>query len=470
MAVLTPAQINRIKQIINEHFSTFIIENLGADMVGEIDLQMLKDKGLLDQIIPKEDYFTKTYLAGKQRGNLPTIPNKIALDELKAAGLSNQDLKSLEHIRSSAGHYIKNLENTISNQVVTTVLDNNKERSYDVVGEIVKPAFERAVEEGRAVNKIIQELRDNTGDLVRDWQRVVVTELNNAYNHGSIDEIVDRNKAIEKDDILVYCQGPLDERTCQYCQKHYHDGGSFKIYRMSELLAGGTNVGRKAANWQAVVPPMHPNCRHRVVELLPGWTLDESGKQIYVGPDHHELNQNLAKSLKEDNEKLNPSKTQIDRFKRRTLKHIERVKKNLLYLGENTNLNISKLRKIGANHDHTKFQKDMINPYSYINEYYRDLKLGKKVQRPKEVDSATKYHIENESHHPEYHKNINKMDDYDIAEMVSDWEAMAQEVGGTTRDWAYKNIGNRWDFNKKIRKKIYEYIKLFENKEEKTKS
>ena len=69
----------------------------------------------------------------------------------------------------------------------------------------------------------MKDLREGTGDILRDWERVTVTELNNAYNHGIVDEIVDRNKEKEKNEILVYAQGPYDERTCEYCKKHYHD-------------------------------------------------------------------------------------------------------------------------------------------------------------------------------------------------------------------------------------------------------
>src|SRR5690606_42054954 len=70
--------------------------------------------------------------------------------------------------------------------------------------------------------------------------------------------------------------------------------------RLSELLANGTNMWRKSRDWQAVVPPMHPRCRHRLVELLPGWTLDEDGRQVYVGPHHHEFNNDIKKGRSEE--------------------------------------------------------------------------------------------------------------------------------------------------------------------------
>ena len=49
----------------------------------------------------------------------------------------------------------------------------------------------------------------------------------------------------------------------------------------------------------AVVPPMHPRCRHRLVELPQGWSLDKNGKAFFVANDHHEIdNPIIQKSLK----------------------------------------------------------------------------------------------------------------------------------------------------------------------------
>ena len=295
--LLNQNQIDNIRDLIKSHFGVFILENLGEEALSDSDIQYLSDKGLLDENITKDNSFIVSYLMGKHRGSQPQLPNKQSIkdfvNEYKDRGLTQHDLRSINHVRQSAGQYIRNLQNTTEHKVVTSVLDTNKERVLDAAGEIVKPTLEEAIRAGQSIQEITSTLRDMTGDLLRDWKRVAVSEMNSAYNQGAIDMITDRNKDVDKNDILVYAQGPLDGQTCGHCLKQYHDGGSFKIYRLSELLANGTNMGIKAADWQAIVPPMHPNCRHRLNELLPGWTLDESGKQVFVHPDHHEFNNNL---------------------------------------------------------------------------------------------------------------------------------------------------------------------------------
>jgi hypothetical protein len=289
--VISPEQIKKIREIIEKHFNTFIIQNLGADILSSETIQKLKDRGLLDKILPGLDLFTTAYTVGKRRGTLPMIPNKQDLDSLKLIGLTDQDLKSLEYIRTSAGHYIKNLESTVSNQVITKIMDANKERNFTMVGDIVKPVFERAIEESHSIYQITRNLRELTGDMVRDWKRVSITTMNDAYNQGAVNEIVSRNKDKGKDDTLVYMNVVRDENTCSHCLENYLEpSGKPRVFRLSELLANGTNVGRKAANWLPTVPPQHVNCRCRLVELLDGWTLNEIGQQVYVNPNFHYFN------------------------------------------------------------------------------------------------------------------------------------------------------------------------------------
>ena len=58
--------------------------------------------------------------------------------------------------------------------------------------------------------------------------------------------------------------------------KHYLDGGlgsAPKVFRLDELKANGTNVGRKAAEYQPVVGPLHPWCRCTLERVPFGFTM-----------------------------------------------------------------------------------------------------------------------------------------------------------------------------------------------------
>jgi hypothetical protein len=121
------------------------------------------------------------------------------------------------------------------------------------------------------------------------WSTIVKTELARASNWGAVDAILHNNPDKEPEEIHVFKAGPNDGDTCEACRKFWFtDGGKFKVYRLSELMANGTNIGRKAREWEATVDPTHPHCRHLMVEMRPGYGFDESNNLQYISKDHSE--------------------------------------------------------------------------------------------------------------------------------------------------------------------------------------
>lgn len=101
---------------------------------------------------------------------------------------------------------------------------------------------------------------------VANWRHrystIVRTELTRASNYGAFDAIINNNPGRSPEDIYVFKAGPNDEKTCKYCRKFWFndDGKTPRVYKLSELISGGTNIGRKAADWQAGIDATHPNC------------------------------------------------------------------------------------------------------------------------------------------------------------------------------------------------------------------
>jgi hypothetical protein len=104
----------------------------------------------------------------------------------------------------------------------------------------------------------------------------------------------------------------------------------------------------------------------------------------------------------------------------------------------------------------------------------------------KEENEATLHHITTNSHHPEFHlvdkleANINSQDrdksdqcvdasrmpNLDLAEMVADWQAMAEELKkNTAREWYDKQKDVRWHFSEAQDKLIDRLLKVFETRE-----
>lgn len=207
---------------------------------------------------------------------------------------------------------------------------------------------------------------------------------------------------------------------------------------------------------------------------------DVTGEAVDPGPDHFHVMPNGEETgppIEPTNKEQKFSGVQVykiheaytkemlDHFRKRTGEHIDMVKANMVKLDGFKGLTKKQLEDRGTSHDLSKFSKEEHDPYVWSDEFHRCKNKGLDFEYPngiKElVKKATKFHIVNNAHHPESHNDLNKMSDMDIVEMVSDWTAMAQELGeagGSAKDWADKKVGTKFNFNKEKKELIYETI------------
>jgi len=129
-------------------------------------------------------------------------------------------------------------------------------------------------------------------------------------------------------------------------------------------------------------------------------------------------------------------------------------------------------------HDASKFEEPELTPYIELT--WRKKHGGD--TSTEEMNQATLHHIKNNRHHPEFHlegeeANISStnrddsiecvdataMPDIDVAEMVSDWQAMSEELGtNTAREWYDQVKDVRWHFSKEQDILIDKLLKVFE--------
>jgi GNAT superfamily N-acetyltransferase len=164
-----------------------------------------------------------------------------------------------------------------------------------------------------------------------------------------------------------------------------------------------------------------------------------------------------------------PTKAMVDFFKKRTSEHINRVIKYLKALRGTEGLSNAELMKRAKVHDKDKYtDKELILPYIWLTEWHRIDNEGgpisDELQAMKDLTrDATGKHIKNNLHHPEAHSSPKDMSNLDLAEMVADWAAMAEELGeGSPRGWADKNVGSKWKFFPEQRDFIYSLIDRLE--------
>lgn len=170
-----------------------------------------------------------------------------------------------------------------------------------------------------------------------------------------------------------------------------------------------------------------------------------------------------------------PTAEMVDNFINRTALHTGLVSKNLSYfiehyesLEEPEDKMMWELIHRSKTHDASKYEEPEYTPYLWLTEFHRCKNLGIPFEYPPgveaEVKQATWHHIHHNSHHPEYHADINKMPLVDILEMICDWTGMAEELGeGTSaKPWATKVVGHKFKFDDHQKKIIFDNIELLD--------
>lgn len=163
-----------------------------------------------------------------------------------------------------------------------------------------------------------------------------------------------------------------------------------------------------------------------------------------------------------------PTGEMIDFFEWRTKEHIDRVARYLKVLYDNTDLGDELIERANA-HDDSKYGPHERLPYIWLTEFHRRKNLGEPFEYPpgveEKVRKASYHHITNNRHHPEFHQSPKDMTDIDVAEMVADWSAMADELGeGSPKGWADKNVGSRWEFTDDQVNLIYDLINVIDER------
>lgn len=275
MANLTKAQIAKIKKIITEHMEVLMKIVVGD---GKPSPELIRKLGL-----PKEitDLITDSYKYGKLgvlRGkDLSKMSQSEVEKLLKKLTLTKHQQKAVEYLQIKTQQSIDTLHAKVLANVMNTVVQDQL-NMYETVKKVVPDAVADHTER----YKVIQQLREQSGDWARDWHRVAHTEMWDAKVMGEANAIIDNESPVSKkgSETLVFKRpGP---NACAQCKKHYleSDGITPKVFRLSDLMANGTNYGKKTADWKPTVGILHPNCLCPLSVMPDGYTFDATGQLV----------------------------------------------------------------------------------------------------------------------------------------------------------------------------------------------
>lgn len=289
--VTSEETLEKIRKIVEKHYQKLLISVGGRDIFSEQELAQLEAAGVdtsktesLLELIYHHNFKNAPSDAGK-----PTSIEDMKAQQNQVGGKAKGEAHefAIKHINSQMRDLTEKLRADATARIASVITQNNENYRRNALQNLTRPEeMDRLVKES-TLGDLKRALRDTSGDANRDWKRVAITETSNTIGMASVDRIVADNQKADLNDVYVYRIIVGDEATCKWCRRFYQDSdGSPKVYKLSTLLANGSNYGKPKDSWQPVSGATHPNTRtSQIVELKPGWKVLPGGGQTFIGMD-----------------------------------------------------------------------------------------------------------------------------------------------------------------------------------------
>lgn len=284
--IFTKEKIEEILRIIEFNHVLFIGNNIGVDILTNEDRSLLRKFGIeIDDIKKPFTQYEQNFFFGRLaqalgNENASKLEYNDFLKYLRKGQyipLNQREKDTLNYAKQRSYYHIKNLGQKVT-QITSGIIISEDQATRDAYEETIKNSIERAILERDTVNSIVSEIGHKTGDWGRDLGRIAATEMQYVYEEGRAAE-AERSGGKEA---MVWKD--VYPGACRFCIKFYTTNGlgsKPKIFKLSELRANGTNIGRKQQSWVATIGPVHPFCRCNLNHVPQGYIWDEERGGFY---------------------------------------------------------------------------------------------------------------------------------------------------------------------------------------------
>lgn len=276
-------QIQDIIGILKRWECVFVLGQLGVDYLSQAEKDILTKSGIdLTQYTNVQGILDHAFIWGILAEAVgDTRAKKMNYSQFKkflASGnfipLTEDERFALDQVKNRAYTDIGGLGSRIKSGTINTIVRANLKTQAKIQG-IIREKTISAVELRKSARQLASELGEITDDWERDWLRIAYYLMHSAYNNGRAQSIFKESGG----DAEVYFD--VYEGACDKCKELYltdpDDVDSMPIiFVLSELIANGNNIGRKASEWLATIDPTHPYCRCTINHKRAGyeWNYD----------------------------------------------------------------------------------------------------------------------------------------------------------------------------------------------------
>jgi len=326
MAVLITPDVARQAAAILEKWHTAVaVAITGEDAVSPDAWKLAVDLGLVDPNDSRQGKLHDLYLFGAFLGHVEEAGQAkerygTTVDEFLAAvakhpvARTETEERAAAFVSRAAAQHIVGLGNRVGAKVGSTLIESDRaldRKLRRTVRDVVAARFgdddalsrlklagidkdlddEFFDDEFRGtVQRMVSDIGHLTDDWSRDLHRIAQTEGHTAVSEGlkeswkAQEERAAKRQERAPDALKVY-KIPRPG-ACKHCLRLHLDGDNPRIFILDDLETHGTNVGRKANDWRAVVGSTHPWCGcalvrlPRYIDMPRGWRPGEAAPTV----------------------------------------------------------------------------------------------------------------------------------------------------------------------------------------------
>lgn len=302
MPALSEKTRARIEQLIRDHHLAFQVEVLGPTSIPREDLERLQRSGVLT--IPDEASQGRGMVSVPAMHTLGVIASRSGEQSVEKMSeeafwqyiahappnLMSHERDAIQAARASIGRSISGLGDEAVGEFARAVRDEDAKLRHDDVISAAKHEAAKMAAKTNAANIIAARLRRKFKKLNRDWLMIATTELHNVTEEGRANAIL--SSVAPGVDPRVFKRPRTD--ACKFCKLLYLvDGKRPRLFRLSQLVANGTNHDRRAkrptlrgvnaTEWKPTLGALHPWCQCTLFMLPDGFSFDSDGNMVFVG-------------------------------------------------------------------------------------------------------------------------------------------------------------------------------------------
>lgn len=286
--IFSPEEVQSFLNIIDRDNAILIARILGKEALNDEDLSILKKFNISPQSISKEiPSYWQSYLFGRL---IPRLSDK----QIKSLGWKDfskyiREGQAPKPTVREIAQYVA-AQNRTYNYIKGMATRQKEFLSVEISQAELLDTIHSKMKEGVVKRQSVNQIASNIGRQLKrwnqDWGRIVETELQFINTLGTAQVIGEEYGQ----DARVYFD--VYPGACAHCIRLYLTSGvgsQPKLFRLKDLIENGTNIGRKATDWKAVLAPIHPYCRCQLRYLPKGYKWNEREKLFTLSPSQHKV-------------------------------------------------------------------------------------------------------------------------------------------------------------------------------------